>query len=250
MLLALYLSVRQFATEVIARRAVWMLGTSLSFLLAGQYVNHDMLVAAWIGVAIWCFALAFMHGNKPHAGLARWGFVACALGVLSKGMIGLALPGLVLLVVPGRDWKPLQVAQLAHWQRQGMELAGHGWSHRAERIGTLYHRWHARFISRQAAEHMSLPRPALRQLLTDTHRWFEHHRLAPPELYVPPAWALGALRREDLAASAFRYFETTSGLYDVVSGARKHLPLMGFEADTVEHRFEILNGRRTGDAAS
>ena len=101
MLLALYLSVRQFATEVIARRAVWMLGSSLSFLLAGQYVNHDMLVAAWISVAIWCFALAFMHGkhgDKPHAGLARWGFVACALGVLSKGMIGLALPGLVLLV--------------------------------------------------------------------------------------------------------------------------------------------------------
>jgi 4-amino-4-deoxy-L-arabinose transferase-like glycosyltransferase len=101
MLLAMYLSVRRFATEVIARRAVWMLGTSLSFLLAGQYVNHDMLVAAWIGVAIWCFALAFMHDqhdNKPHASLARWGFVACALGVLSKGMIGVALPGLVLLI--------------------------------------------------------------------------------------------------------------------------------------------------------
>jgi 4-amino-4-deoxy-L-arabinose transferase-like glycosyltransferase len=98
MLLALYLSARHFATEVIARRAVWMLGTSLSFLLGGQYVNHDMLAAAWIGVAIWCFALAFMHADKPHAGLARWGFVACALGVLSKGLIGVALPGLVLLI--------------------------------------------------------------------------------------------------------------------------------------------------------
>ena len=98
MLLVMYLSVRQFATEVIARRAVWMLGTSLSFLLGGQYVNHDMLVAAWIGVAIWCFALAFMQREKPHANLARWGFVACALGVLSKGMIGVALPGLVLLI--------------------------------------------------------------------------------------------------------------------------------------------------------
>ena len=98
MLLALYLSARQFATEVIARRAVWMLGTSLSFLLGGQYVNHDMLVAAWIGVAIWCFALAFLHGDRPQAGLARWGFVACALGVLSKGLIGVALPGLVLLI--------------------------------------------------------------------------------------------------------------------------------------------------------
>lgn len=98
MLLALYLSTRQLATEVIARRAVWMLGSSFSFLLGGQYVNHDMLVATWIGVAIWCFALAFMHGDKPHAALARWGFVACALGVLSKGLIGVALPGLVLLV--------------------------------------------------------------------------------------------------------------------------------------------------------
>ena len=98
MLLAMYLSIRQFAAEAIARRAVWMLGTSLSFLLGGQYVNHDMLVASWIGVAIWCFALAFMHGDKPHVALARWGFAACALGVLSKGLIGLALPGLVLLV--------------------------------------------------------------------------------------------------------------------------------------------------------
>jgi 4-amino-4-deoxy-L-arabinose transferase-like glycosyltransferase len=98
MLLALYLAARRFATETIARRAVWMLGTSLSFLIAGQYVNHDMLVAAWIGVAIWCFALAFMHAGRPHAALARWGFVACAFGVLSKGMIGVALPGLVLLI--------------------------------------------------------------------------------------------------------------------------------------------------------
>ncbi|MEP6964411.1 MAG: glycosyltransferase family 39 protein, partial [Polaromonas sp.] len=98
MLLALYLSARRFANEAVARRAVWMLGSSLSFLLGGQYVNHDMLVAAWIGVAIWCFALAFMQAGKPDASLARWGFVACALGMLSKGMIGVALPGLVLLV--------------------------------------------------------------------------------------------------------------------------------------------------------
>lgn len=114
MLLALYLGTRQLATEVVARRAVWMLGSSLSFLLGGQYVNHDMLVAAWIGVAIWCFALAFMHGDKPQAALARWGFVACALGVLSKGLIGVALPGLVLLV-----WLV--------WTRQLKKIAGLPW---------------------------------------------------------------------------------------------------------------------------
>jgi 4-amino-4-deoxy-L-arabinose transferase-like glycosyltransferase len=98
MLLALYLAARAISTEAIARRAVVMLGTSLSFLVGGQYVNHDMLVACWIGVAIWCFAFAFMAGARPNTMLARLGFMACALGMLSKGLIGLALPGLVILI--------------------------------------------------------------------------------------------------------------------------------------------------------
>ena len=98
MLVALYLAARAAGGEQLARRAALVLGTSLAFLLGGQYINHDMLVATWIGVAIWCFAFAFMAGDKPDATLARLGFAACALGMLSKGLIGIALPGLVLLV--------------------------------------------------------------------------------------------------------------------------------------------------------
>ncbi|WP_296448039.1 ArnT family glycosyltransferase [Rhodoferax sp. UBA5149] len=98
MIVALYLSARSISSEQIARRAALMLGTSLTFLIGGQYVNHDMLVACWIGVAIWCFAFAFMAGEKPNATLARLGFAACALGMLSKGLIGIALPGLVIFV--------------------------------------------------------------------------------------------------------------------------------------------------------
>jgi len=98
MLVALYLSARAVSSEAVARRAALMLGSSLAFLLGGQYINHDMLVATWIGVAIWCFAFAFMAGERPNAALARLGFVACALGMLSKGLIGIALPGMVLLV--------------------------------------------------------------------------------------------------------------------------------------------------------
>jgi len=98
MLTALYWAARTISNEAIARRAAIMLGTSMGFLLGGQYINHDMLVAAWIGLAIWCFAFAFMAADKPDAWLARLGFVACALGMLSKGLIGLALPGLVIFV--------------------------------------------------------------------------------------------------------------------------------------------------------
>jgi 4-amino-4-deoxy-L-arabinose transferase-like glycosyltransferase len=101
MLAGLFVATRRLVGEPLARRAAFMLALSPGFLLGGQYVNHDMLVAAWIASAIWCFALAFMlagDGGRPHAGWARAGFVCCALGMLSKGLIGVALPGMVLFV--------------------------------------------------------------------------------------------------------------------------------------------------------
>ena len=98
MLTSLYLAARHIGGERLAQRATVMLGTSLSFLIGGQYINHDMLVACWISIAIWSFAASFALGEKPDLRLALVGFAACALGVLSKGMIGFALPGLVLLI--------------------------------------------------------------------------------------------------------------------------------------------------------
>ena len=110
--------VRHISGADTARRAAWMLGSSLAFLIGGQYVNHDMMVATWMGAAIWCFARAWMHEpatpdnpryNQVHVGWARAGFVACALGVLSKGLIGLLLPGLVLVVWIAwtRQWRKI-----------------------------------------------------------------------------------------------------------------------------------------------
>ena len=102
MLALMHVCVRHISGPATAQRASWMLGSSLAFLIGGQYVNHDMMVATWMGVAIWCFARAFLFypddHERTHAGWARAGFVACALGVLSKGLIGLLLPGLVLVL--------------------------------------------------------------------------------------------------------------------------------------------------------
>lgn len=107
MMVALYLASRAVWGEAVARRGALMLGTSLGFLLGGQYINHDMVVAAWIGVGLWCFAASLAHEGGVHAGLARWGFVACALAVLAKGLIGIVLPGGVLLVwLVATGWLP------------------------------------------------------------------------------------------------------------------------------------------------
>ena len=93
-----YVCVRHFASSALAQRTAWMLGGSVAFLVGGQYVNHDMMVATYMATAIWCFARAFLHEPHMHMGWARGGFVACALGVMTKGLIGLLLPGLVLFV--------------------------------------------------------------------------------------------------------------------------------------------------------
>lgn len=101
----LWACARHIAGKAVANRSAWMLGSSLAFLIGGQYVNHDTLVATWMGVGIWCFARALMQSNGVHAGWARAGFVACALGVLSKGLIGLLLPGFVLCIWVTWTWQ-------------------------------------------------------------------------------------------------------------------------------------------------
>ncbi|MFW9615631.1 ArnT family glycosyltransferase [Aquabacterium sp.] len=98
MLGMLYVMVQRIAGVDLARRASLMLGTSLAFLVGGQYVNHDMVVASWISAAIWCFAWAIDGRERPHTGWALAGYAACGLGIMTKGLIGLALPGLVLLI--------------------------------------------------------------------------------------------------------------------------------------------------------
>jgi len=97
MLLALYFSTRSTQGEKVARQAALILGSSMGFLIGGQYVNHDMLVASWISIAIWAFAGAMLRDGRPDVRLALLGFAACALGLLSKGLIGLVLPGMVML---------------------------------------------------------------------------------------------------------------------------------------------------------
>lgn len=98
MLVAVHVLMTRFGTEKYANRAVAMVGTSLAFLAGGQYVNHDLMVATWISVSIGSFAIAFMANDKPNFKFAYLGFIACGMGVLSKGLIGFALPGLVLLI--------------------------------------------------------------------------------------------------------------------------------------------------------
>lgn len=142
------------------------------------------------------------------------------------------LAPITLLVVPGRDWSREGIDTLRSLERDGYCLAGHGWRHRAERLGGLYHRLHSLFLSRQVAEHLALDRAGIIALINRCHAWFGEQGLRPPTLYVPPAWAIGRVSDAELRrACPFALYERFDGVIDSASERFRALPLLGYEAD-------------------
>ncbi len=142
-----------------------------------------------------------------------------------------------LLVVPGCDWSDAQLQSLHELTKRGHILAGHGWKHQVEDIRDIKHRIHSRFISRNVAEHLALDAGGITDLIRRNHAWFAEHDFDPPELYVPPAWAMGAIPRATLRTLPFRYYEYLSGIYDAKHDQLRRLPVIGYEADIATRGF-------------
>jgi len=99
------------AAQIGLRRDAWlaglMLASSWGYFLAGQFVTLDMGLTFFLTCALGAFLLAQRTGLDADAErgwmLAAW--ASMALAVLSKGLIGVVLPGLALAVyaVTARD---------------------------------------------------------------------------------------------------------------------------------------------------
>ena len=156
-----------------------------------------------------------------------------------------------LLVVPNCAWTEAEIDQLRRLQHDGAILAGHGWNHSAKNIRGLYHTLHSKLISRDVAEHLELDAEGIRELIRRCHRFFDEHALAVSDLYVPPAWAMGSVRRHQLSDLPFRFFESLGGVYDAERRLFMPSPMIGFEADTrfrarccrLWNRFNMLRAR-------
>ena len=105
---SLWFAVRRRSGARRAGLALVLLGTTPFFFIGAQFANHDMLVAGLISAAV----LAFMRALDERPAALRWivaGWTACALALLTKGLIGFVLPALVIapwLLVHGR-WREL-----------------------------------------------------------------------------------------------------------------------------------------------
>jgi 4-amino-4-deoxy-L-arabinose transferase-like glycosyltransferase len=106
-----YMVTRRRAGEPLADAAVVVTATLPFFFVAAQYANLDMLVAAFIALTVVFAADAALDLERGRAYrkslIVAW---ACAaLGVLAKGLIGVVVPGLVIvvwLVASGR-WRTI-----------------------------------------------------------------------------------------------------------------------------------------------
>ncbi len=93
-LISMFWFLKKYVNENTAQISVLVLATSLLFYGSSQYINHDLLVACWISVAIFSFADFILSRNYKSLFL---GYAACGLGFLSKGLIGILIPGMILL---------------------------------------------------------------------------------------------------------------------------------------------------------
>ena len=95
-----FVFVRRWLDADVALRAVLIFATMPLLFGGAQFANLDMLVAACIGLCALAGAHALLAdeagSRAPWAGIAA--FAMAGAGVLAKGLIGLALPGLVLVV--------------------------------------------------------------------------------------------------------------------------------------------------------
>ena len=137
-----------------------------------------------------------------------------------------------LLVVPGSGWTPASLRRLRRLTEGGAELAGHGWRHVVDDIRGLHHRVHSLLISRNVAEHLALSPSRIRSLVTRCFDWFAANGFPEPALYVPPAWAMGRIGKDDLDRLPFSQYETLAGIYNSRARAFRRTAMTGFEADT------------------
>lgn len=94
-----------------ACKALAVLAVLPLFYLGSQYANHDMLVAGCISLAVAAARRALTPQRRSLAWLCTaWG--AMALALLSKGLIGVVLPGLIVApwLLVNRRWADLRFA--------------------------------------------------------------------------------------------------------------------------------------------
>jgi len=105
----LYWFMSKTASQSVALLSALIMGTSLEYVLLAKFVITDMVLFVFNSAALVFFYLGYIGAERTK----RWYYpmyVSMALAVLTKGPVGLLLPGLVMLIfiVVRRNWAELK----------------------------------------------------------------------------------------------------------------------------------------------
>ncbi|RSZ45796.1 MULTISPECIES: glycosyltransferase family 39 protein [unclassified Variovorax] len=113
---ALFLFLRRWSTVRVALLSTVVLVTTPFFFLGAQFANLDMLVAGCISCTVLLAAGAALarEREEPWRALLAGAFLFAAAGLLAKGLIGLVLPAMVVVIWCGVT-RRLAALRLALW---------------------------------------------------------------------------------------------------------------------------------------
>lgn len=90
---------QKFYNQRAAFNSTIILSTAILYHILSNLIILDMQLAVLITIAMYCFYAGFHETNKLHRRLLLYGFtICCGLGVLTKGIIALAIPGPAILI--------------------------------------------------------------------------------------------------------------------------------------------------------
>ena len=109
--MGLFVFVRRWCDARLARLSLVALAFQPFFFCGAQFANLDMLVAGFISVTVLALAHAQLcrENGLPYRRALALAYLLAGFGVLSKGLIGFVLPGLVItiwLICRGR-WRSI-----------------------------------------------------------------------------------------------------------------------------------------------
>lgn len=105
---AVYAAARQIYGRPVGLIAAALLASSGLWFAFAHIISLDMAVSVWLTLALFAFLLGTRQLGGYKRRIAMWAFfLFCALAVLTKGLIGAVIPGLIIAA-----W----IALLGEWQ--------------------------------------------------------------------------------------------------------------------------------------
>ena len=112
LILSTYFFGRDFFSPRIGVVAATVLATSMRVIWEARWAHVDMVFCCWLLLSIYFAARTFLGKDRGYGILFAYAFMG--LAVLTKGLIGVVLPGLVFgaFMLVRRDWRMIAAAKL------------------------------------------------------------------------------------------------------------------------------------------